>query len=678
MRRSSSKNESNNKKFFLFVGVGVLMLLIGIAAVFGYNHWQKEQRKDRVHATSELFTEALGVQDYQKLTNLISETSLNESGYNQAEVQERYETIYGGLGVADLTVENIEVHEVEETEEFELSYDVAMETSLGILETQSYHTTFHEDEGEFTVDWSPALIFSEMEPNDTVQLYMQQGERGSIFDRNGELLAGKAPAWSAGLYPAMLGEDAERAENLETIAETFDTSVAQLENLLAASWVTAETFVPFTIVDEDRRPEMQGVVYQETTARAYPLGEAGAHLIGYTGEVSAEDIEEDPTLQPGDLIGKSGLEAAFDSRLRGKKGGTIQILTSSGDVKMTLQEAPVENGEDITLTIDRSMQQEYYNHLDGQSGAAVVTEPTSGELLVLTSSPSYDPTLMARGISTEQYQAYVENAESPFLSRYTARYAPGSTFKAITGAIGLDEGVTTLEKRHSIQGYQWQKDDTWGNFVVTRVSDQPTEVNLEDALVYSDNIFFAREALEMGAETYMNGLLQFPFGETFDLPFYMEPAQVSNSNSLNNEMILSDTAYGQGELLISPIQQAIFFSPFANEGELVYPVLELNQEDPEVSQPVTSESANIITELLIQVAESPNGTAHLLHDSPLTLAAKTGTTEVQSAENEGENNSDGFLLVFDADAHTFLSIILIEDSTGSQVVEQFAPLLEQH
>ena len=143
-------------------------------------------------------------------------------------------------------------------------------------------------------------------------------------------------------------------------------------------------------------------------------------------------------------------------------------------------------------------------------------------------------------------------------------------------------------------------------------------------------------------------------------------------------MILSDTAYGQGELLISPIQQAIFFSPFANEGELVYPVLELNQEDPEVSQPVTSESANIITELLIQVAESPNGTAHLLHDSPLTLAAKTGTTEVQSAENEGENNSDGFLLVFDADAHTFLSIILIEDSTGSQVVEQFAPLLEQH
>ena len=135
--------------------------------------------------------------------------------------------------------------------------------------------------------------------------------------------------------------------------------------------MTEESFVPFTIADEGETPELTGVVYQETTVRGYPLAEAGAHLIGYTGEVFAEDIEEDPTLQPGDVIGKSGLEAAYDDRLRGNKGGKINILNSAGEEKTTLQETVVENGEDITITIDSLLQEQYYNGLDGQSGAAV-------------------------------------------------------------------------------------------------------------------------------------------------------------------------------------------------------------------------------------------------------------------------------------------------------------------
>ena len=141
----------------------------------------------------------------------------------------------------------------------------------------------------------PSLIFGEMDLGDTVQIRVTSGKRGNIFDRNGELLAGEGLVWQAGLYPAVLGDGEEREENLETIADTFDTTVDQLENLLAAEWVTGESFVPFAMTEEET-PEINGVVYQESTTRTYPLGEAGAHLIGYIGEVFAEDIEENPTL----------------------------------------------------------------------------------------------------------------------------------------------------------------------------------------------------------------------------------------------------------------------------------------------------------------------------------------------------------------------------------------------
>jgi len=672
MKRS---NTQNNKKKWLYIGIGVAALILVIGAIIGYNYWASEQRQARAEETAQSFINHLENQNYEDLSGLVSAASLEDADYTRAEVQERYETIYGGLGAAELSAENIELTEDEESEQFTLAYDLHMTTSLDELPAQSYTTTLAETEENFTVNWDPSLIFPQMELGDTVQIQFFSGDRGDILDRNGELLAGAGPVWQAGLYPALLEEGEDRAENLQTIADTFDTSVEQLENLLSAEWVSAESFVPFTIVEDGETPEVTGVVYQETTARTYPLGEAGAHLIGYTGEVFAEDIEEDPTLQPGDVIGKSGLEAAFDSRLRGNRGGEITIQNSEGDVKETLQEAAVDDGEDITLTIDASLQQEYFDNLNG-SGAAVVTAPTSGDLLVLASSPSYDPTLMSRGISSEEYQAYADDPETPFLPRYTARQAPASTFKVLTAAIGLDANTTTLDETRTINGRQWQQDDSWGDHQITRVSEEPTEVSLEDALVYSDNIFFAQEALEMGAETFMNGLNNFPFGESFDLPLGMEPAQITNSGEFDSEALLADTAYGQGQLLMSPLHQAIFYSPFVNGGELVFPKLELDAQTPEPIQPITQESAETVREILTQVVENPNGTAHALNNVSPALAAKTGTGEIQAADEEG-NDISGFLLAFDAEEDSFLSLVFVEDAWGSDVTEQFAPVLEE-
>ncbi len=669
---STQDHKKSNKKRLIIGGSIITVVLV---LVLGF-YWRDQQRTEQARQSAQSFVEALEKQDYEQLASLVSPTSLAEINYTPEEVQERYRTIYGGIGASELSAENIQISEDAEPDGFAFQYDLQMTTSLGELDLQSYQTTLEEIEEGFAVDWDPSLIFPEMEAGDTVQIALDSGERGNLLDRNGELLAGKVPAFEAGLHPLHLGEGEERAENLEAVAAEFETSAEDLEVLLEADWVTEESFVPFAVVDEEERPEMTGVEYRETTMRDYPLGEAGAHLIGYTGEAFAEDLEEDATLQAGDVIGKSGLEATFEERLRGSRGGTLSVLSEEGETKNVLQEAPAEDGEDITLTIDRTMQEDYYNTFNGERGAAVVTEPATGELLVLTSSPSYNPTEMSRGISEQAYQEYANDGATPFLPRYTARYAPGSTFKALTGAIGLDSGATTVDEIHNINGYEWRKDESWGAYVVTRVQDQPTEVSLEDALVYSDNIFFAQEALEMGADTFMTGLDNFPFGETFELPLSMNPAQVTNSGTFDSEILLAETAFGQGQLLMSPLHQAVFFSPFATGGDLVYPKLEQNEEPSKVTQPVTAESAQIVKDYLIEVVEDPDGTAHALSNSSKPLAAKTGTTEIHSQEEEGSMDTNGFLLAFDPEEQSFLSIIMVEDAGGDDVVDLFLSVFD--
>lgn len=659
-----------------YIGITILSILLIIALFIGYNYWAGKRRKEKANQVVSSFVEAMEAQNYNDLVKTLSPTSLEEIDYTKEKVEERYVAIYGGIGADDIEVSNIKLEENKNNKSYVFRYDLNLTTSLGELETQSFETSLQEIDHNFLIDWAPHLLFPEMDLGDTIQIQFTSGKRGNILDRNGTLLAGEGKAWQVGLHPAKLEEGEGKQKNLENIAESFDTSVEQLEQLLAADWVTAESFVPFTIVNEGETPEITGIAYQETTARTYPLAEAGAHLIGYIGEVFAEDIEKDPSLQSGDIIGKSGLEAAFDERLRGEKGGEINILDETGEIKSSLQDAPVEDGEDITLTIDAKLQQRYFDGFKGERGGAVVTEPITGELLVLTSSPSYDPTLMARGISGDKYQEYADDPASPFLARYAARYAPGSTFKMITAAIGLESGTTDLEKTHTITGLQWQKDDSWGNYKVTRVSDHPTEVDLEDAFIYSDNIFFAQEALEMGAKTYLEGLTKFPFGKEFNLPINMKVAQISNSGSFDTEPLLADTAFGQGQLLISPLQQAIFYSTFANEGVLTFPKLELDSKEAETMQTIEPETATTIEKLLTQVVENENGTAHVLNESPISLAAKTGTAEFKG-EDDG-NDTNGFFVAFDAEEHSFLSMVVIEDTSGSSAVKQFAPIVIQH
>lgn len=383
-----------------------------------------------------------------------------------------------------------------------------------------------------------------MAGQDKVSISVDEAVRGEIVDRNKSPLAANGTLYQLGVIPGQLGDGEDKESRIKAIAEQFDLTEKAIQQALDQSWVQDDYFVPLKIV-EPTADLPTGASIQETAGRTYPLGEAAAQLIGYVGDITAEDVEKDDTLASNGKIGRSGLEAAFDKELRGKNGGKIAITDEKGTERKALIETKKTDGKTIQLTIDAKAQKIAFDSLKDQAGSTVVTEPTTGDLLVLASSPSFDPNKMTNGISQEDYDAYHNNKDLPFISRFATGYAPGSTFKTITAAIGLDNGTINPETVLSINGLKWQKDSSWGDYFVTRVSDVAS-VNLRNALVYSDNIYMAQQTLAMGEDKFRAGLEKFIFGEELDLPIAMNPAQISNDKSFNSEILLADTGYGQG------------------------------------------------------------------------------------------------------------------------------------
>ncbi|KPG69614.1 penicillin-binding protein PBP4(5) [Enterococcus sp. RIT-PI-f] len=657
-----------SKRKWLWLLLPLMILLIG-GSFYGYQTYKTNQHLAAAKKTLTTFVKALNENDFDALPQLMTENSLTDNAYDDAQLVEKYQAIYTGIGAENYTADDLTVTKSTDSQTYDFSYTASMSTSLGELTALTYKGTISVDGTDALIEWSPEMIFPSMSGQDKVSITVDTATRGEILDRNNQPLAENGTLYQLGIIPGELGTGDEKTANIKAIADQFDVTEETINTALSQSWVQDDYFVPLSIVD-NTADLPTGASIQETTGRRYPLGEAAAQLIGYLGNVTAEDIESNPSLSSNSQIGRAGLEAAYDDTLRGENGGQITITDEEGTEKEVLLEKDRQDGADIQLTIDQEAQQIAFDALDGQAGATVVTEPKSGDLLVLASSPSYDPNLMTNGISQEAYDAYENDEKLPFISRFTTAYAPGSTFKTITAAIGLENSTIDPEQSMNISGLKWQKDSSWGDYYVTRVTDVAS-VNLQQALVYSDNIYMAQQTLAMGEDAFREGLSSLIFGEDLDLPFSMNAAQISNEDTFNSEILLADTGYGQGELLMNPIQQATTYSVFANQGKLVYPKLLLDAEtkDKEVFKPDTI--AQINNDLQAVVSDA-NGTAHTLASLGIPLAAKTGTAEIKDTQDEqGQENS--FLFAFDSEDQGYLLLSMLDNREEGQSATKLGP-----
>lgn len=673
MKRSDKHGKNRTGAY---IAGAVILIAAAGGGYFYYQHYQETQAVEAGEKTVEQFVQALNKGDYNKAAEMTSKKAANKSALSEKEILDQYQNIYGAADVKGLQISNLKVDKKDDST-YSFSYKAKMNTSLGELKDLSYKGTLDRNDGQTTINWQPNLVFPEMEGNDKVSLTTQEAARGNIIDRNGEPLATTGKLKQLGVVPSKLGDGGEKTANIKAIASSFDLTEDAINQAISQSWVQPDYFVPLKIID-GATPELPaGATIQEVDGRYYPLGEAAAQLIGYVGDITAEDIDKNPELSSNGKIGRSGLEMAFDKDLRGTTGWKLSITDADGVEKKVLIEHEVQNGKDIKLTIDAKAQKTAFDSLGGKAGSTVATTPKTGDLLALASSPSYDPNKMTNGISQEDYKAYEENPEHPFISRFATGYAPGSTFKIIAAAIGLDNGTIDPNEVLTINGLKWQKDSSWGSFKTTRVSSDVSQVDLKTALIYSDNIYAAQETLKMGEKKFRTGLDKFIFGEDLDLPISMNPAQISNEDSFNSDILLADTGYGQGELLITPIQQAAMYSVFTNNGTLVYPKLIADKETKDKKNVISETAVQTIVPDLREVVQDVNGTAHSLSALGIPLAAKTGTAEIKEKQDvKGQENS--FLFAFNLDNQGYMMVSMLENKEDDDSATKRASELLQY
>ncbi|EMW5952842.1 penicillin-binding transpeptidase domain-containing protein [Enterococcus faecium] len=673
MKRSDKHGKNRTGAY---IAGAVILIAAAGGGYFYYQHYQETQAVEAGEKTVEQFVQALNKGDYNKAAEMTSKKAANKSALSEKEILDKYQNIYGAADVKGLQISNLKVDKKDDST-YSFSYKAKMNTSLGELKDLSYKGTLDRNDGQTTINWQPNLVFPEMEGNDKVSLTTQEAARGNIIDRNGEPLATTGKLKQLGVVPSKLGDGGEKTANIKAIASSFDLTEDAINQAISQSWVQPDYFVPLKIID-GATPELPaGATIQEVDGRYYPLGEAAAQLIGYVGDITAEDIDKNPELSSNGKIGRSGLEMAFDKDLRGTTGGKLSITDADGVEKKVLIEHEVQNGKDIKLTIDAKAQKTAFDSLGGKAGSTVATTPKTGDLLALASSPSYDPNKMTNGISQEDYKAYEENPEHPFISRFATGYAPGSTFKMITAAIGLDNGTIDPNEVLTINGLKWQKDSSWGSYQATRVSSDVSQVDLKTALIYSDNIYAAQETLKMGEKKFRTGLDKFIFGEDLDLPISMNPAQISNEDSFNSDILLADTGYGQGELLITPIQQAAMYSVFTNNGTLVYPKLIADKETKDKKNVISETAVQTIVPDMREVVQDVNGTAHSLSALGIPLAAKTGTAEIKEKQDvKGQENS--FLFAFNLDNQGYMMVSMLENKEDDDSATKRASELLQY
>ncbi len=254
-----------------------------------------------------------------------------------------------------------------------------------------------------------------------------------------------------------------------------------------------------------------------------------------------------------------------------------------------------------------------------------------------------------------------------------ATYAPGSSFKPIIGAIGLTTGAFSADDDFGRSGTKWQNDSSWGDFYITTLSTYNGPANLKNALIHSDNIYFAKAALKIGGKNLINSLKNIGFGQQIEFPQTISKSSYSNSESFTNETQLANSGYGQGEVLVNPIHMAMMYSAFVNEGNMIMPYLEYKENASSQTakyykeNAFSKEAANEVRDGLIQVVENPSGTAHSAKIEGKTIAGKTGTAEIKQSKDDTEGTEIGWFNAFnvgESDESLLLVVSMVENVKG--------------
>lgn len=486
--------------------------------------------------------------------------------------------------------------------------------------------------------------------------------RGLIADRNGRLLVENRPAFDLQIIP----KDAKPLDRtLGTLSRFLKEPPESIRNRIRAAKKTGP-LKPIIIREDISRDllaaievhkyELPGVVVNISSKRHYMFNQHAVHLLGYLGEISPDELLQDPYAEykGGDYIGKFGIEKSYESVLHGKRGGRQVEVNATGQIVRIMDTVKALAGQNIVLTIDQELQQTAEKLFEGKVGAAVAVDPNNGEVLALVSSPSFDPNMFLGGLSREQWQGLISNPQRPMENKVLqAEYPPASTYKILTALAGLEEKVITPETHYFCPGFYhfanrdyrcWRKGGHG-------------EVGVVDGIARSCDVFFYRTGEDLGVDRlawYAKGCgLSSPTGIPIEgegrglIPTsewkrrrYGEPWQKGETLSI---------AIGQGYNLVTPMQMCMLAAAIGNGGIRYEPMLvksvqgsdgEIRETQPKIVGriPVSDETLRLVQKGLWTVVNDPKGTAYQSRIKELPFSGKTGTAQVVG-RTEGDEKS---------------------------------------
>ena len=680
-KKSRRRRKRSRKVLWLIAGI-MTAIIFGMAAsmLILVKQGSTLTKPDELLLT---YMNYISEQNYKEMYQMLD---VDASGQiSEEDFIKRNSAIYEGIEVHNMTTTIISY----DAERNVVQYQTAFDTAAGNISFEN-EAFFLKKEDGYKLVWSDSLIYPGLSSTDRVRVSTTQAKRGEILDRNGRVLAGPGVASSVGIVPGKL-ENMDSA--IEQIAELLGMKPEEIEKKLLAKWVKEDSFVLVKTLQKVEEIELMslepdeevikeyerqqqlldipGVMISDTEVRAYPLGDAAAHLVGYVQSVTAEDLEKHAGegYTASSVIGRSGAEGLFESELKGLDGCRIYIVDANGNIKEELANRLVEHGKTITLTIDSKLQNALYEQFREDKSCSVAMNPYTGEVLALVSTPSYDNNDFIMGLSSEKWTALNEDENKPLYNRFRQVWCPGSTFKPITAAIGLESGAVDPNEDYGNVGLSWQKDASWGSYHVTTLHAYDPVV-LENALIYSDNIYFAKAALKIGADEMKDSLLGLGFQEELPFEIVMSQSQYSNTENIETEIQLADSGYGQGQILVNPLHMACIYTAFCNEGNVIKPYLVYSPDtEPEywISDAFSENTTNLVLEGIKKVINDSHGTGYAAHREDVLLAGKTGTAEIKASKEDTSGTELGWFAVFTeerTEENPILIVSMVEDVKG--------------
>lgn len=576
---------------------------------------------------------------------------------------QRYQNIFDGIDFQGLTISYGDLT-VEAGKRYLQSATLTYSSALLDEFTQDvvFSLDYSDNDSTFYLNWTPAMIFTDLTSSTEVKLRTLRPARGEILDSEHNAYAINSYAESVYVQPSKI-EDT--SYTVTALASILGMTTVDVEKVLSSSAAVKydsaviKAYPPGGISEatESALTTLPGVGVDRTSMtpiRYYPNGSFFAHSMGYTSAITAEELSklDSSRYDISSYVGRTGLEAAYEDILCGTKGYSLDIYASDGQRLSTVARKEKVDGLDLEVTLDYDLQcraEEMLEQLkeEGNAGAAVVLEPTTGEVLAISSFPDFDPNLFVLNSDPKTLASYVAaDSNSPLYNRAVqGSYIPGSTVKPLIAAMALDDGVVdeNYEFTGEIIKKQWTPKGYWPYPPITRVSNYSGPVNMSNAITKSDNIYFADVALKAGWEKLEPFLKMIGFDERIPFDLRVSKPGYLNSGNYENMQLLAATGYGQGELIISPLQMACIFSSLANNSDVMTPrlvratrrmegtdyvIVDEYSESVWKENIISDHALSTIVPMLRRVVEE--GSGRKIHINGLTICGKTGTAEIGS------------------------------------------------